>query len=242
MGDRAWVGFTVYAVADRDVRALFDWMEDQTLIGYGEQEILLGQQYEVEEMTLGWCSDEVTRLVEKAPSVVVDASQGNRYEFNGEQLYYTPTGGLFLGEADGSGSVVLTEDDIDKAFRDLPRSAQAGALYGVLMAKLGVPQREAVFRVASPLLRKPGEDWKAWSTRLPVLRRPPEEEEGTYTVIGYYAEDGSVQVTGVIEGEHPVVGGEGEFRQPWATFVKADSPGAAEAAARTEMAEANGES
>jgi hypothetical protein len=61
----------------------------------------------------------------------------------------------------------------------------------------------------------------------------------TYTVIGYYAEDDSVQVTGVIEGDHDVTGGDDEYCQPWATVVEADHVLAAEAAARVEMTAAN---
>lgn len=61
----------------------------------------------------------------------------------------------------------------------------------------------------------------------------------TYTVIGYYAHDDSLQVTGVIEGEHLVTGGEEEYCQPWATHVEAPDAAAAEAVARAEMAALN---
>lgn len=61
-----------------------------------------------------------------------------------------------------------------------------------------------------------------------------------YTVIGYYADDDSLQVTGVIEGEHVVHGGEGEYCQPWATVVEADDYDHAEPLARADMASENG--
>jgi hypothetical protein len=62
----------------------------------------------------------------------------------------------------------------------------------------------------------------------------------TYTVIGYYAEDDSVQVAGVVDGDHEVTGGDDEHCQPWATVVEADDVLAAQAAARAEMTAANG--
>lgn len=61
----------------------------------------------------------------------------------------------------------------------------------------------------------------------------------TYTVIGYYAEDDSVQVAGVVDGDHEVIGGNDEHCQPWATVVEADDLLAAEAIARAEMTAAN---
>lgn len=56
-----------------------------------------------------------------------------------------------------------------------------------------------------------------------------------FTVIGYYADDDSPQVTGVVEGIHAVTGGDTEQCQPWATHVDAADPEAAEALARSEM-------
>lgn len=62
----------------------------------------------------------------------------------------------------------------------------------------------------------------------------------TYTVIGYYAEDDSVQVAGVVAGDHEVTGGNHEHCQPWATAVEADDVLAAEAVARAETNAVNG--
>lgn len=57
----------------------------------------------------------------------------------------------------------------------------------------------------------------------------------TYTVIGYYADDDSIQITGVIEGDHEVAGGDDEYCQPWATVVEATDVYTAEALARADM-------
>jgi hypothetical protein len=173
MGDRAWVGITFYSVPQRFLRNVFKFMDDNAL-GVDGKTLILGAQYTAEEMLLGWVSDEVARLVRQAPGIVVQASQGNRYEFNGEVLVHTPDLGTFLSDVDGGDNVILSNDLIDKTYNDLLESCNtdvytptAEQFKEALDRAAGIPWFTQISKMA---------DFVAANPAQRTLIRPPEDE------------------------------------------------------------------
>ena len=192
MGDRAWVGITFYDVPSQHLRTVFDFLDEMYGMrpgAPGDEGLILGEQYSVDEMSLGWCSDEVSTLVANNPGIVVEAWQGNRYEFNGEVLMHTPELGTFLNDVDGGNEVILSDSIVEDVYKGLPQDASAEQFKLALEKASGTPWLTH-FRLLEDLAKNVGPSER-------TLARPDEEDEDLgveVKVVRSAGEDGAVVV------------------------------------------------
>ena len=135
------------------------WDDDAKTFLPVPEEIEVGEQYTVEEISIGSATELAGRLIELAPRCSFWARQEPHYTCSGDLVCYTPKLGRFDGEVDNDGTVIKGRNEIARLL-DEAEELGIGGTWGqraVLDVAFGVPWLRE---------RKPGNPdratWKLW--------------------------------------------------------------------------------
>ena len=117
------------------------WDDDAKTFLPVPEEIEVGEQYTVEEISLGSATELAGRLIELAPRCSFWARQEPHYTGSGDLACYTPKLGQFYGEVDNDGTVVKGHSEIVRLLGEAEELGIGGDLgqRAVLDVAFGVP-------------------------------------------------------------------------------------------------------
>lgn len=109
MGDRTFFQMTIYKVDPDKLEAFMSKIEYELSMGTTPT---LGEEFEIQEISVGTIQGLAPTLVELDPGAIWVMSEDPKYEYLGEIAMYHPEPGLFLGDCDSAGLVVLNFEQI----------------------------------------------------------------------------------------------------------------------------------